>query len=114
MNVDLDDDGNLDAGEPSATTGAGGAYSFTGLAPGTYHVVAAGEPGWTCSDCSATRTLTSGQQVSEDLGRWLAVIVTCTVYTDADGDGAQDAGELGIAGRDVFFDRNSDGSVDAG
>jgi len=34
--IDLDDDGERDAGEPFQTTGPDGSYSFTDLAPGTY------------------------------------------------------------------------------
>src|SRR5204862_312379 len=34
--LDKNNDGVAGAGEPTATTGAGGAYSFTGLAPGSY------------------------------------------------------------------------------
>ncbi len=36
--VDLDDDGQLDAGEPSTVTGALGLYEFKGLEPGSYAV----------------------------------------------------------------------------
>jgi hypothetical protein len=36
--LDLNNNGVLDSGEPTATTNASGAYSFTGLAPGTYVV----------------------------------------------------------------------------
>jgi hypothetical protein len=44
----LDTNGNrqLDAGEPSTTTGAGGAYAFSGLAPATYTVVEVARPDW--------------------------------------------------------------------
>ena len=36
------------------------------------------------------------------------------VYLDANGDGVQDAGELGLGGRVLFLDQDGDGSLDAG
>ncbi len=36
--LDLNNDGVLDAGDPSATTDSSGAYSFSGLVPGSYTV----------------------------------------------------------------------------
>ncbi len=44
--LDLDDDFQLDAGEPSRLTDAQGAYSFAGLRPGTYVVAQVIPPGW--------------------------------------------------------------------
>jgi len=44
--LDLDQDGRLEAGEPSTVTAADGSYSFTGLAPGDYTVAELLDPGW--------------------------------------------------------------------
>jgi hypothetical protein len=43
--LDQNHDGVLDAGDPSATTDASGAYSFSGLAAGTYAVAQVGPAG---------------------------------------------------------------------
>jgi VCBS repeat-containing protein len=44
--VDLNHNGTLDAGEPSAITAADGTYTITAVPPGTYSVVAALPNGW--------------------------------------------------------------------
>ena len=56
-------DGQGHAVSITTTTGAGGEYSFTGLAPGTYTVSEQGQAGWTQTTGGATFTLTSGQEV---------------------------------------------------
>jgi uncharacterized repeat protein (TIGR01451 family) len=107
--VDVDEDGVLDAGEPSQTTDGAGDYSFTGLAPGTYRVRAAGEPGWVCTDCTQMLVLSSGEQAREDLGRFRPATIAGTLYEDLDGNGSRDGGEPPLAGRTVFFDYDGDG-----
>src|SRR5262249_43926096 len=44
--LDLNQNGRLDADEPSHVTNAAGEYTFSDLEPGTYHVLEAGRPGW--------------------------------------------------------------------
>ena len=75
---------------------------------------AAGEPGWVCTDCSATQVLTSGEQAGEDFGRYEPVTIAGTVYEDLDGDGARDPGEPGLSGRQVYFDADDDDVADIG
>ncbi|MFC1982622.1 prepilin-type N-terminal cleavage/methylation domain-containing protein [Chloroflexota bacterium] len=47
--VDYDDDGNLDAGEPSDITDADGKYTLYGIASGTWKVKEVIQAGWTNS-----------------------------------------------------------------
>ncbi|MFC2042202.1 hypothetical protein ACFLTV_01690 [Chloroflexota bacterium] len=47
--VDYDDDGNLDAGEPSDITDADGKYTLYGIASGTWKVKEVMQAGWTNS-----------------------------------------------------------------
>lgn len=65
--LDLDQDGVKDAGEPSTTSAADGAFSFTGLKPGSYRVREVVKSGWTLvGPASGFRTVTvaSGQTTS--------------------------------------------------
>jgi hypothetical protein len=45
--LDLNNNGVLDSGEPSTTTGEGGQYFFTNVPPGEYTVAEVVQPGWT-------------------------------------------------------------------
>ena len=65
--LDADNDGQLDAGEATTTTNSVGAYSFSGLAPGTYSVRVIPNSGWQNTVPSTglrTVTLTGGQSAT--------------------------------------------------
>lgn len=117
--IDSDGNGVLDAGEPTATTNAGGDYSFAGLAPGSYVVRPAALPaGWTCSypdPCEAQLRLEAGESAQDvDVGVWTPGTVAGTVFADADGDGARGAGEGGQSGWTVYADLDDNGVKDSG
>ncbi len=112
--LDLDADDVQDGSEPTATTGAGGAYGFPARAPGTYRVATAAPAGFTCTVCAAVRTLTSGQSATANLGVYAAASVAGTVYDDLDADGTQDLGEPGLSGRQVYLDLDGDAAYDGG
>ncbi|WP_205755997.1 SdrD B-like domain-containing protein, partial [Lacibacter luteus] len=129
---DLNANGVQDAGEPgiagvtvtlskpdgttaTTTTNANGAYSFCGLAPGTYSVSFATPSGYTATGSNVggddakdsdpvggTVTgivLTSGEtNNSIDAGYYKTACLGDFVWNDLNGNGVQDAGEPGIAG----------------
>jgi|GEM_PF-1346552 len=70
--VDLNSNGQFDAGEPSTTTDSGGGYSFANLAPGSYSVVVLlNNPSETPSVPSggtATVTVNGGQTGTQNFG----------------------------------------------
>ncbi len=116
--ADLDGDGALDAGEPSAATDATGAYTLTGLVPGTRKVRQVLPAGWTQTAPSGFHTVivSSGSSAS---GRDFASHTTGTIagaaYEDADFDGsAREAGDPPLSGRDVYLDTDGDGTRDTG
>jgi hypothetical protein len=78
--VDYDGDGVLDAGEPSDVTDAAGAYTITGIVPGTWKVREVNQAGWTCSfpaahdafGCYHEEAFASGGSYPDnDFGNWL-------------------------------------------
>ena len=134
--TDLDADGVQDAGEPGyngatvtlyngsnvqvgvpVTTPASGAYSFTSLEPGNYHVEVTVPGGYLVSpqdSSSATdatdsdidssgvmagTTLVSGENdLSWDAGLYQLAQIGNYAWEDLDADGSQDAGEPALSG----------------
>lgn len=82
---------------PDAATGA---YALTGLAPGTYTVVATGVDGRlvTQGATSSTYVLSDGGAATDLDGVVRPATLTGLVYDDADGNGSQGVGESGRAG----------------
>jgi uncharacterized repeat protein (TIGR01451 family)/fimbrial isopeptide formation D2 family protein len=129
---DLNGNGLQDAGEPgivgatvqlldaagtvidTATTGAGGAYGFAGLAPDSYAIRLIA-PGFTptgqdrgddardsdiaADGRSATTFLSSGEaETTLDAGLYRPASIGNRVFDDANNNGVQDAGEGGVDG----------------
>jgi protocatechuate 3,4-dioxygenase beta subunit len=116
----------------STTTAGDGSYSFTNLIPGTYYVVFsnlpadsfftrhnAGTDDTLDSDVNRTTgasdsvTLVSGED-NNDLDGGISTIASLgdTVWEDTNGNGIQDAGELGIAGVTVtLYDSGTNNPV---
>src|SRR5262249_34305094 len=118
--LDLNNNGMLDTGEPSAVTNAQGNYSFTNLKPGTYGVVEGAQDGWTRtappSGCY-TVTLTSGQtSTARDTGKKLTnpASISGTKFHDLNGDGIKDPGEPGLQNWRIYLDTNNNGVFDPG
>ena len=125
LNADGTDDGN-DAGIAgqtvklmngttviaTTTTNSLGAYSFTGVSPGSYTVQVTALSGETFSPAgtlpnsmvsasgAATVTVASGGTATVNAGEYQAGTVTGTVFTDLTGTGTS-AGEPGLAGQTV-------------
>ncbi len=85
--------------EPSVQTGNDGRYSFANLPPGTaYQLDEVVQKGWVQT-----------YAVDNDFGNFAEVSVSGTVFNDLNGDGNQESGEPGLAGRTVFVDYNNKG-----
>jgi uncharacterized protein (DUF2141 family) len=129
---DVDGDGQLDAGESgisgvavtrsgsttAKTTDANGAYTFTGLAAGTYTVDYSVPAGYvnTGTKPSASFSVAAGQTVTGKnfFARAAAGSISGTVYDDADDSGTLTTGDAGKGGVTVFIDANGNGTLDAG
>src|SRR5262249_37087936 len=119
---DLNNDGVFNPGEPSTVTNAQGAYSFTGVGPGTQYIPELLLPGRVqTTPGSATAgahviTPTSGQSVTgRDFGNRLINPATISgqKFHDLNANGVKDAGEPGLAGWRVYIDANGNGILDA-
>ena len=93
--LDANNDGVLNAGEVSATTAAGGTYSFENLAPGTYRVREARRAGLLQTTPNpAAIALVGGDHVAGvDFGDFRLASISGTKYDDANGNGVRDAGD---------------------
>ena len=118
--IDLDRDGNPDAGEVSTATAADGSYSIGGLLPGTYQVRQVLPDGWLQTFPGAALPHVVGVLSNTDAGgrnfgsRQPRATISGLVFSDLDGDGVRDAGEPTLADRTVYLDADNDAALDAG
>ena len=118
--IDENENRDLDAGEPSTLTDAGGAYAFADVAPGTWRVREVLPNGWEMTlgyDNGAPVDVTPGAVAVLDFGNFngLAVgAITGTVWNDVNADGLRAAGDPGLGGWTVFLDSNSNAALDTG
>jgi len=116
--VDYDNDGVLDAGEPSAVTAADGSYTITGINPGTWNVTEVLQAGWNQSyPASGYYEETFEGDMSyagNDFGNWYPASKSGIKYEDENANGQQDGGELGLGGWTIYVDIDDSGTLSAG
>ncbi len=110
--LDLNNNGQLDSGEPSTVTNKYGDYRFASLPAGTYTVREVVQPGWKQTypaSGSYKVTLATGKMISKknDFGNFLPGTISGTVFNDQNGNHRKDSGELGLAGWTVTLMLNS-------
>ena len=105
----------------STTTAAGGTFTFADVVPGAYTVAVEAPTGYAATQpvggTDAVTVAPAGAVTGQTFGIAPAGSITGTVYDDANGNGARDAGdagEAGLAGVTVYVDVNGDGVDDAG
>jgi subtilisin-like proprotein convertase family protein len=125
----------LDARDPLVATAVAqidGTYFFTGLATGNYIIqenallgklgdVPGNDPaeaGWRqTGPTSRTYPLSvdaNAVVTGLDFGNVMPSLLTGTVYSDDDGNGQQDLGELPVPHATIYLDDNNNGTLDAG
>lgn len=119
MYLDIDLDGTLDVGEPTAVTDAGGYYAFFNLNAGTYRVRRDGLPaGYRISSAPSgyfdVPVGTAAVAAGVDFGTTSRALITGTIFNDANNNGIRDTGESGLSGWTVFVDDDNDGVLDEG
>ncbi|HEV2690847.1 MAG TPA: SdrD B-like domain-containing protein, partial [Bryobacteraceae bacterium] len=116
--IDKNKNGVLDLGEPTFTTGANGAFSFTSLAAGTYRIRDVLPSGWRRTSPTAGYfdvTVFAGQVVTgKNFAETTRGLISGTVFADNNGNAKLDAGELGVSGRKLYIDKNKNGLLDVG
>jgi Ca2+-binding RTX toxin-like protein len=120
--LDLDQNGQLDDGEPSTLTDATGAYQFTGLVPGDYVVAELMQDGWLATspdpDPDSGRrehrvTLTSGSSaLGLNFGNAPSIEISGTKWHDLNANGQREADEPGLGNWTVYLDLNNNGQLD--
>src|SRR5262249_33921064 len=113
--VDLNDNGVLDPGEPSAVTNAQGNYTISNVSPGTVVLRAVLQPNWAPTlppGGAYTLTVVSGQnQAGLDFGNRSGPI-TGSKFNDLNGDGIRQPNEPGLSGWRIYLDLNNNGVFD--
>lgn len=108
--VDVDGTG-LPTANPKTTTDANGNFTFTGLAPGTYNVKEVLPSNITLSATAPSVTVTAGHVTTANLGELPSI--TGVVFTDNNGNGTFDTGDVGLAGHTVIANIDGTGQPDA-
>jgi parallel beta-helix repeat protein len=98
--LDANNNGALDADEASTVTDSAGAYSFTGVGPGTYWVRNVPVTGWTQTTANPDAfSAASGANVSNVVfGVFQKVPISGRIFQDSNGDGTQGTSEGGLSG----------------
>lgn len=121
--LDINNNGSLDAFEPSTVTGVDGFYQFTDVPAGDYEVTEIQPAGWdTNTDIKQTAAVKAMQTETLDFENFSTMngSISGTVWNDqnADGDRAIDPvtglpSEPGLEGLTIFIDDNGNGTLDA-
>ena len=116
--IDLNNNGILEATEPSRLTDASGAYAFTNIRTGSYRVSEVVPAGWEATEgrpASVTTTVFIGGLNVVDFFNLIPVAgsISGSLWDDADGNGVRSSGESGLAEWQVYLDLNTNGIRDA-
>ncbi|MCA9175933.1 MAG: tandem-95 repeat protein [Planctomycetales bacterium] len=124
--LDVNGDGALSPGEPTALTDSDGGYRFSGVPEGpvtVYELPQAGMqpvvPGLFpldgATDHQALNVVAGGTSRADFANLFPPVgTIQGTAWDDANGDGLHGATESPLAGRTVYVDLNNNGALDAG
>lgn len=116
--VDYNGNDAYDSGEPTAMTGADGAFHITDIHPGTYEVREVLPGDWMQSQGTYTVEFKSsdvyGRDGGYDFGNWRTGTKEGTKFEDLNANGIYDNGEPGLMGWTIFVDYDGDGMLDQG
>jgi hypothetical protein len=117
--LDINANGKYDEGtDETALTDSRGQYIFSNLAAGNYRVGMVKQEGWARSLPTVTDGIyiasvtTAGTATGVDFGFYQPAEIRGTLYSDANSNGVQDAGEVGLEDWLVYLDKNANGVFD--
>ncbi|MDA7510456.1 hypothetical protein N8612_02155 [Verrucomicrobia bacterium] len=122
--LDLDGNGGLDSGEPSAVTDVSGSYQFDSLLDGDYTLREVPQTGWVqtfpgiSEDGAHYVTIAGGSdQAGIDFGNQRELIdigsISGVKFEDLDGDGLRGESEPLLLGWRIYIDADGDGELGA-
>lgn len=115
--LDLNGSGAFDSGEPRVFSNQAGWYIFSAVTPGNTTLRALYGSDYLASvPIGGASSVTLGAAEANtrlDVGLYRPQTVYGYVFNDANGNGARDSGEAGLAGRRVFIDINQNQAFDA-
>ena len=115
--LDLNENGVLDANEPTATTSSSGAYTFANVPPSVYQVREVLQFGYTKTlpASYATANVTPGTSITNaNFGVLKVAVIGGVVFDDANHNGHDDSTENNLSGRTVYLDLNNNVKIDPG
>ncbi len=119
--LDNNNDKKLDDGELSTVTSSTGAYSFSGLAAGTYivrQILPTGGTQNTPTDSDGIHiTLSAGESSSGNVfsdTQIATASISGEIFNDANGDGKLDNSEAGVSDWELYIDLNNSGAYVSG
>jgi len=125
--IDMNNDGRYDYGDKEIIAGSNGAFTFSGLAAGTYVIRGTTASGWTqtspANGGAQVITLSAGQNVTgANIGEYHGTVTTSTAtgsitgtfFYDTNANGVWNSGEVSSPSWGVYIDANNDGRYDAG
>ena len=113
--IDVNNDGKPETGIDEITSTDASGFYFLLVPPGTWNVRVVQAPGLVVENTPGTQpiSVTDGQIFSgADFGEYPAASISGSVFSDVNGNGVQDPGEVGVSDRVVFADVNNDGVLD--
>ncbi len=118
MYIDANKNGVLDTGEVTAVADSSGNFKFGSLAAGTYRIRQVALAGYRITTTTSGYfdvTVANGQNVTgKNFGDTQKILITGTLWKDANGNGLKDTGDSGFSGWRVFIDTNKNGVFDTG
>ncbi|HEX8324021.1 MAG TPA: SdrD B-like domain-containing protein [Tepidisphaeraceae bacterium] len=117
--IDANNNGQLDIGEPASAIDYNGRYAFSNL-PAGQHRLRLSTPAGTQFVSPASGAMMLVDVPEDGFASPPAFILrirkplTAQLFNDLDGDNVRDTGEAALAGRTVFLDTNTNGTLDTG